>query len=334
MLRGVTLDVSEGTLSVLVGPSGVGKTTLLRTIAGLARVTRGVIELAGRDLSGVPPHRRRVALVFQEPRLFPNLSVIENVAFPLRMTGMGRPDRHCRAHALLDEVGLGHLAWRGPRGLSGGEQQRVAVARALAAEPDLLLLDEPLAAVDPNRREELRRLIRRLQWERRLTTLYVTHDRAEAAELGDEVALMLEGRIVQHDPPHELFERPNCVAVARFFGSNLLRGVVTAGRLRVGEAGIEVPGPDGEAAVAIRPERVRLDEHGRLRLRVDGAIYAGTHVRLKLRGDEIVLEAHVAPETAPPLGTWTHVHLPTEHVWRLPERLAAAPDGEGERREQ
>jgi len=324
VLRGATLDVPAGTLTVLVGPSGAGKTTLLRVVAGLAPLDAGTVELDGRDLAGVPPHRRRVGLVFQEPRLFPNLDVAGNVAFPLRVAGVGRQRRRERAVGLLDEVGLAGFAGHPTAGLSGGERQRVALARALAMRPELLLLDEPLAAVDPERREELRRLIRRVQRERRLTTVYVTHDRAEAAELGDRVALLLDGLIVQHDRPAALFERPTTALVARFFGSpNLLRGRVAGGRLRLGDAWIDVPGPDGDAIFTIRPERVVLDQTGPLRLRVEQAAYAGSHVRLLLRAGDLALEAHVPVGAALPVGADTGVALPREHLWRFPDPPAA-----------
>jgi thiamine transport system ATP-binding protein len=324
VLRGANLEVPAGTLTVLVGPSGAGKTTLLRVVAGLATLDGGTVELDGRDLAGVPPHRRRVGLVFQEPRLFPNLDVAGNVAFALRVAGVGRHRRRVRAAALLDEVGLAGFAGRPTAGLSGGERQRVALARALAMQPELLLLDEPLAAVDPERREELRRLVHGVQRERSITTVYVTHDRAEAAELGDRVALMLDGLIVQHDRPAALFERPSTALVARFFGSpNLLAGRVTAGRLWLGDAWIGVPGPDGDAMFTIRPERVMPDHTGPLRLRVEQAAYAGSHVRLLLGAGELTLEAHVPVAAAPAVGADACVALPREHLWRFPDPPAA-----------
>jgi ABC-type Fe3+/spermidine/putrescine transport system ATPase subunit len=319
VLRGLDLEIPAGTRTALVGPSGAGKTTLLRAIAGLTPVSEGTIRLGGRELLGVPPHRRRIAVVFQEPRLLPHLSVEENVAFPLRAAGVARAERRARARERLDEVGLGGLAGRGTAGLSGGEQQRVALARALSAEPDLLMLDEPLAAVDPNRREGLRRLIVRLQEERGLTALLVTHDRAEAAELGEAIALMLEGRIVQQGPPRELFERPASAAAARFFGmANLVRGTVAGGALEVAGASIPAPGPDGPAALVIRPEHVVLDDGAALVATVEEAVYAGTHVRLRLRRGEQRLEAHVPPALAPPAGAEVGLELPLERLWRLP----------------
>ena len=292
VLRGVDLDVPAGRRAVLVGPSGAGKTTLLRAIAGLEPMREGTVELGGRRLdAGIPAHRRRVSVVFQEPRLLPHLRVDDNVALPLRAAGVGRRERRARAAGLLEDVGLAALAGRAVRGLSGGEQQRIALARALCGEPDLLLLDEPLAAVDPNRRETLRRLIVRLQSERRLTTLIITHDRAEAAELADTLALMLEGRIVQQDDPRELFERPRSAAVARFFGAvNVLRGTVRDGVLRVDGGGeIDVDGADGEASYVIRPEAVGLGEDGPAACRGRRG-----HLRRHLR------PRHAAPRTAAP----------------------------------
>lgn len=342
VLVDVDLTVTAGTLTVLVGPSGVGKTTLLRAIAGLAPLSGGTITLAGRDLTGVTAHRRNLALVFQEPRLFPNLDAAANVAFGLRTRGVARDERRTRAGALLTEVGLDGFDERSARSLSGGEAQRVALARALSVDPDLLLLDEPLSAVDPNRREGLRDLIRRLQRQRQLTTVYVTHDRAEAAELGDEVALMLAGDIVAHDSPGTLFERPVSAAAARFLGANVITGEVRDGRLRIADGavevgtdvGIDVGEPDGPGAFAIRPERIIVGGDGPVAVRVNEAVYTGSHVRLTLEVElgaqsrasaddgphsqhAPVLEAHVLPEQAPSAGSRTTVTLPNRHLWRL-----------------
>ena len=317
ILRRVSLDVPAGSRTVLVGPSGAGKTTLLRAIAGLERIEEGQLELGGRRLDGVPPHRRRIAVVFPEPRLLPHLDVIENVAFPLRAAGIRRRLRHSRAEELLDEVGLAAVADRRVDRLSTGEQQRVALARALCSEPELLLLDEPLAAVDPNRREELRRLIVTTQEERALTTIFVTHDRTEAAELGQQVALLLEGTIIQHDTPQSLFERPRSAAAARFVGANLIHGMVEDGLLLVGGARIASEGDDGEAVFVIRPERVRIGADGPLIAEVRGADFQGSYVRLKLRGDRFALEAHVPSDEAPPVGARVRVDFPAEYLWRL-----------------
>jgi putative spermidine/putrescine transport system ATP-binding protein len=328
ILRDLDLAVRAERLTVLVGPSGAGKTTLLRAIAGLQPVTAGTIVLGGRDLGPVPSHRRRLAVVFQEPRLFPNLTIGDNVAFPLRMAGVARARRRAVAETLLDDVGLPGIADRGPRGLSGGEQQRVALARALAGDPQLLLLDEPLSAVDPNRREDLRQLISRIQRERGVTTLYVTHDRTEAAELGDDVALMIEGRVVQHAPPEELFARPASTVVARFFGaSNILTGSVRDRRLALGAGSLPVAAANGRHTVTIRPERLRLDPGGGVRGRCVSSTFQGSHRRLVVDCAGTRIEAHVDAAAAVAPGDAVALTVAREHVWVLPE---ATPSLAGE----
>ena len=327
ILRDLDLQVAAGRATAVVGPSGAGKTTLLRAIAGLETVTSGSIRLGGRDLDGIASHRRRLAVVFQEPRLFPNLTVGDNVSFALRMAGVPRAGRRRVAAALLDEVGLPGIADRGPPSLSGGEQQRVALARALAADPELLLLDEPLSAVDPNRREELRQLIARLQRARRVTTLYVTHDRTEAAELGDRVALLIEGRIVQHAPPEELYTRPTSTVVARFFGaSNVLTGTVRGGRLRLPGAELAVDAQDGVHTVAIRPERLALDPRGPIRGRCETASFQGAYRRVVVDCGGARLEAHVDVEATVEPGDLVGLTVAPEHVWVLPEPERPAVD--------
>jgi ABC-type Fe3+/spermidine/putrescine transport system ATPase subunit len=320
ILRDVDLTVPAGRLTVIVGPSGAGKTTLLRAIAGLHRPVTGTVRLGDRDLTAVPTHRRRLAAVFQEPRLFPHMTVGDNVAFPLRTLGTPQAVRRRAADGLLDDVGLAGTADRDPRGLSGGEQQRVALARALAGDPELVLLDEPLSAVDPNRRESLRHLIARLQRQRKITTLYVTHDRTEAAELGDRLALLIEGRIVQEAAPQELFARPASTVVARFFGANtVLRGTVAAGRLVAAGATLPVTAPDGPATAIVRPEHLHLSTDGPLRGRCVAATFQGTHVRLLVDCAGATIEAHVDPDATVAVGDQVALGVAARHVWVLPE---------------
>jgi thiamine transport system ATP-binding protein len=299
LLDDVDLVAPAGRLTALVGPSGAGKTTLLRAAAGLTPLAAGAILLGGRDLAGVPTHRRRITVLFQEPRLFDNLDAADNVAFALRAAGVARRARRTRAEGLLDEMGLAGFARRRVRDLSGGEQQRVALARALAADPAVLLLDEPLSALDPDRRATLRTLLRDTQRRRGLTVLHVTHDQAEAAELGDRLAVMLHGRIAAEGAPDELFERPPSAAVARFLGAtNLL--------------------PADGGLLVIRPERVRLDALAPLRLQVTASDYLGTHRRVLLGSNGLRLEAHVPTDEAPAVGEWVGVDLPAEHLWEVP----------------
>ncbi len=319
VLRRASLTVPPGERAVLVGPSGAGKTTLLRCICGLEALAEGSITLDGKRIDGLPANQRRSAVVFQEPRLLPHLGLVENVAFGLRVAGLRKETRTARARELLSEVGLAGLGDRDIHGLSGGEQHRVALARALCVEPELLLLDEPLASVDPNRRESLRALIVSLQEARGLTTLLVTHDRAEAAELGQSLAVMLEGTVVQQDAPEVLFERPSSAAVARFFGStNLIRGTVMRGTLAVADALLDVAGPDGPATFTIRPERIVLDESASLRMTVHASAFLGAAVRLRLEREGLALEAHVTPPTAPAAGATVGVELPRADLWRFP----------------
>jgi ABC-type Fe3+/spermidine/putrescine transport system ATPase subunit len=272
---GVTLAVPAGELFSLVGPSGCGKTTLLRLVAGLEWASSGRVRIGGRDMTGVPAHRRPVNLVFQHYALFPHLTVAENVAFGLRYREGPRPRRAAaagRVAAALALVRLSGLDRRYPHQLSGGQRQRVALARALALEPQVLLLDEPLAALDQELRQAMQLELKRLQRSVGITFLLVTHDQQEALALSDRVAVMSQGRIEQVGTPLEIFERPETAFVATFTGAaNLwdaeVLGAAGEGRLRVRLAAgleLEVPAPLPAAApgaalhLAVRPERLIL----------------------------------------------------------------------------
>jgi putative spermidine/putrescine transport system ATP-binding protein len=265
---GISIDIARGELVTFLGPSGSGKTTTLLMIAGFEDPTDGAIELEGRDLTRVKPYHRNIGIVFQSYALFPHMTVARNVGFPLRMRGRARGEIDARVARVLELVGLGALADRHPRQLSGGQQQRVALARALVFEPSVLLLDEPLGALDKSLREQLQVEIKRIQRALRVTTIYVTHDQTEAMTLSDRIVVFNRGAIEQAGPPLEIYDRPATRFVGAFVGdSNFFTGtVVDAAARRVHldtlDLTITVPTPVGNEGQTltclIRPERVRL----------------------------------------------------------------------------
>ncbi len=262
-LDGLSLDISPGEMVVLLGPSGCGKTTALRILAGLEQADGGSVRVGGRDLTRVPANKRDMGMVFQAYSLFPHMTVAENVAFGLRLRGQARGDRAGRAAEVLELVGLSTQADRYAHQLSGGQQQRVALARALAIQPAVLLLDEPLSALDAKVRVQLRDEIRRVQVEVGTTTLFVTHDQEEALAVADRVGVMREGRLEQIAPPTELYSRPATPFVAEFVGlTNRLRADVDGDGAAV--LGSRVPTLAGSVAsghgiALVRPEAVHVD---------------------------------------------------------------------------
>ncbi|MBC7680456.1 MAG: ABC transporter ATP-binding protein, partial [Pseudorhodobacter sp.] len=219
VVNGISLDVEPGSLVALLGPSGCGKSTTLRAVAGLLQPRSGDVRFDGASVLQVAPERRPVAMVFQSPLLFPHMSIGDNVAFGLRMRGVGKQERRARALEALERVRLPGVAERRPGQLSGGQEQRVSLARALVVQPEVLLLDEPFSALDASLRVEVRQLVAELQREAGVTTLFVTHDQEEATVLADQVALVLDGRLVQLGTPRELYEQPTSLQVAPFFGT-------------------------------------------------------------------------------------------------------------------
>ncbi|WP_262180910.1 ABC transporter ATP-binding protein [Haloarcula laminariae] len=266
-LRDVSLSIGEGEFFTLVGPSGCGKTTMLRSIAGLTETAEGRVAIDGRDVTDAPPEARNVGMVFQNYALFPHMSVRENVAYGLRFHDLEVEDDE-RVAELLDLVDLAGVADRSPDQLSGGQQQRIALARALAPEPDVLLLDEPLSALDAQLRKRLRVQIKTIQRELDITTVYVTHDQAEALALSDRVAVMQNGRVEQVAPPETVYRAPGSRFVAEFVGdNNLFDGTVTADGEGVAVEDATLPLPAGAAVapgesvtVAVRPEAMTLSE--------------------------------------------------------------------------
>ena len=261
VLHGVDLDIAPGEFVSLLGPSGCGKTTALRVLAGLERSSGGSVLVDGRDVSGTPTNKRDIGMVFQSYSLFPHLRVRENTAFGLRRRGTNRADAAKRAADALELVGLAHLADRFPHELSGGQQQRVALARALVTEPRVLLLDEPLSALDAKVRVQLRDEIRRIQLRLGITTVFVTHDQEEALAVSDRIAVMNAGRIEQIGTPEDLYLRPATAGVAAFVGvSSLVPGIATGSHVDVWGQTVPLQGdaPAGHVEVFLRPENVRL----------------------------------------------------------------------------
>jgi spermidine/putrescine transport system ATP-binding protein len=262
----VSLEIEPGSFFALLGPSGCGKTTTLRMIGGFEEPTAGRIFLGDRDVVGLPPYKRDVNTVFQSYALFPHLSIGENVAFGLRRKGVKGRELSSRVSAILEKVGLAGLGDRKPRQLSGGQQQRVALARALVNSPRVLLLDEPLGALDLKLRKQMQLELKAIQHEFGITFVHVTHDQEEAMTMADRIAVMQGGRIEQLGAPSELYERPATAFVAGFLGaSNLLYGTVSGDAAVRLEGGGEVrvsrealAGRSGRVAVGIRPEKIRL----------------------------------------------------------------------------
>ena len=299
-VRDLTLDVAAGELLTLLGPSGAGKTTVLMLLAGFEPPDAGQILVGGRPMARVPPHQRDMGFVFQNAALFPHLTVGENAAFPLRVRRVGRSEREERVARVLGMMRLEGLRDRFPHQLSGGEQQRVALARALVFDPRLVLLDEPLGALDPPAREEMQLEMRALQRRLGLTMLHVTHDRAEAVAMSDRIAVLAEGMLRQAGTPQALYDEPGCALVARVLGeSNGLRGRIDAvdeewATVRL-ECGATVEAVVADAAlgepciVAVRPERIAVAAvaaaelgEGALPATVRDVIFQGDHIRLRL----------------------------------------------------
>jgi len=297
VLNDVSLNVETGELLAILGPSGCGKSTLLRVVAGLLRADRGTVRIAGRGMDGVPPRDRGIGFVFQDYALFPKMTVRGNVAFGLRARGVPPGDRNRKTSEMLELVGLAEETDRAVETLSGGQRQRVALARALAFSPSLLLLDEPLSALDIKVRERLRREIAAVQKKVGITTLIVTHDQEEAMELGDRIAVMSDGRIEQVASPREVYQEPATEFVAKFIGEvnilpgQLYRGSAYAGNLAIRMGGNGIPCHGGTVKVLLRPEDITLllpgiAEAGQTHAHVKSVSWLGAHLRVEITTEE------------------------------------------------
>ncbi len=317
VVKDLNLSLPKGEFLTMLGPSGSGKTTCLMMLAGFETATHGEIKLDGKPINNIPPHKRGIGMVFQNYALFPHMTVAENLAFPLEVRKLGKSEREAKVKRALDMVQMGAFGGRRPAQLSGGQQQRIALARALVFEPELVLMDEPLGALDKQLREHMQFEITRIAHDLGITTVYVTHDQTEALTMSDRVAVFNDGRIQQLAPPDELYEAPQNSFVAQFIGeNNTLEGTVQ--ELRDGYAKVRLDSGDiidckpvnvGKAGdrtlVSIRPERVEIDKSRlhpdahTLKAEVLEFVYMGDIFRTRLRvagREDFVIKTRNAPD--------------------------------------
>jgi putative spermidine/putrescine transport system ATP-binding protein len=317
VVKDLNLSMPKGEFLTMLGPSGSGKTTCLMMLAGFETATHGDIRIGGVSINNIPPHKRGIGMVFQNYALFPHMTVAENLAFPLEVRKIGKSEREEKVQRALDMVQMGRFGGRRPAQLSGGQQQRIALARALVFQPELVLMDEPLGALDKQLREHMQFEITRLAHELGITTVYVTHDQTEALTMSDRVAVFDDGRIQQLAPPDQLYESPQNSFVAQFIGeNNTLTGVVK--EIGNGKCLVQLDGGDlidakpvnvknvgDRTKVSIRPERVEInkdrlspDAHT-LKAEVLEFIYMGDIFRTRLRvagHDDFVIKTRNAPD--------------------------------------
>jgi putative spermidine/putrescine transport system ATP-binding protein len=334
-LKEISLDARQSEVLALLGPSGSGKSTLLAAIAGMVKPSAGRILLRGRNLLELSSESRGLGMVFQDYALWPHMTVTQNVAFPLRARRVAAGEVTARTKSALARVGLDGFEERRPHQLSGGQQQRVALARAVVAEPQLLLLDEPLSALDPATRTSVRSELAGLLRKLGLTTIIVTHEREEAFELADRVAVLVEGRIEQHATPQEVYERPANLSVARFMGTNLLAARVTGDAVELDDsAGASLrllrPATPGAIQLTIVPEQTRVvEQRSDLTNVLPGGLlrtqYRGGEYRLQVRlGDPQVGQIVEARSKSAPRGDTILIHLPEDAIHIIADSPAHA----------
>jgi len=312
-LNAINLSIRPGEFVALLGPSGCGKTTALRALSGLESINEGRILIDGEDVASVPTNKRDIGMVFQSYSLFPHMTAIENVEFGLRMRGVSAGERRGRAAEALEMVGLDKHSSRYAHQMSGGQQQRVALARALVTRPRVLLLDEPLSALDAKVRVQLRDQIRRIQTDLGITTVFVTHDQEEALAVADRVAVMREGVIEQIGTPEELYATPTTAFVADFVGlSNRLPGEVLGGSIQVYGSTLALLGSglaDGPATALVRPEDVTIESTG-IPATVVASSFLGSLRRTQVRlDDDTLVNVQHGVESRPQAGDIVHLKL-------------------------
>ena len=331
-LEHIDLNIASGELVALLGPSGCGKTTTLRMISGLDNPTDGEILFDGKDVSEVPVRDRNVGMVFQRYALFPHMNVEKNITFGLRVRNVSLEEVSARLEEILDIVQLTQFRHRFPAQLSGGQMQRVAIARTLITKPSVLMMDEPLANLDTNLRGEMRRFIRDLQQRFNITTIFVTHDQVEAMELSDRVAVLFDGRLEQFDTPDAIYHRPDKISVAKFMGaSNIFECTVADGLIKTGFADLAATGTQAFAAgdradAMVRSEAIRLlkePQDGAVN-QVEGEIrtadFFGATVSYTVQvGDhELNVDEHSTEKLE--TGSRVFLQLPSDRIWLFPKR--------------
>ena len=331
VVKDFNLGIEKGEFISLLGPSGCGKTTVLRMVAGFETPSSGNISIEGQDILGIPPARRKIGMVFQSYALFPNLTVAQNVAFGLKVAGVGRAESDARVAEMLGIIGLPDLGQRYPFQLSGGQQQRVALARALAIQPRVLLLDEPLSALDAKIRVSLRNEIREIQQRLGITTIFVTHDQEEALSMSDRIVVMHDGIAEQVGSPFEIYNQPSSRFVANFVGTlNVIEGIVSdaaKGSIRVGESNLHLKrklsglSKESPVSLALRPEVLSLTPEPRKDANISGKItdlnFLGSVIRIKVEigTSMILIDMFNSPNTKPPaIGDKVKLHFASSDI--------------------
>ncbi len=328
VVKDLNLAIGKGEFLTMLGPSGSGKTTCLMMLAGFETATHGEIRLDGRPINNIPPHKRGIGMVFQNYALFPHMTVAENLAFPLEVRKMGKADVEAKVRKVLDMVQMGEFGRRRPAQLSGGQQQRIALARALVFDAELVLMDEPLGALDKQLREHMQYEIKHIHEQLGVTVVYVTHDQSEALTMSDRIAVFNDGVIQQLAGPAELYERPENAFVAQFIGENNtlsakvseVNGDIATVVFADGQISKALAvdcGPAGsDTILSIRPERVRLgDSSAGIAATVEELIYLGDHIRCRMNvheNDQFVVKVpNAGDSTALKVGEEVHVHWET-----------------------
>lgn len=330
-VSGLTLTVHAGEMMVLLGPSGGGKTTTLRMIAGLLPPTEGDIQYDEQSVLSLPPEERGVAMVFQDNALFPFMTVGENVGYGLKLQKLKRSNIQTRVAEALSSVHLGGFEPRSPASLSGGQRRRVALARALVVRPRLLLLDEPISNVDRGLREELRSMISNLQKKLGITTLFVTHDQAEAVAIADRIGVLMNGRLRQVAPPRTMYEKPATAQIARFFGTrNLIEGIKSGQYVQTGIGPIRIedsPVSDGPVLLAIRPESIVIEANGYNNFRgvVNDYSYSVPSATCEVRINDIPIHLSAPPNKEITVNQSIYLHIPKNRICVLPSEQECRP---------